>query len=59
MIVLTMEDDKFISCGLSSGARFIVNGDRGLFGLKNYENILILKPYHFLKLFEKGRPTGA
>jgi len=43
------DDDKFISCALSGGARIIVSGDRDLLNLGHYGKILIMNPAEFIK----------
>ena len=50
-------DDKFISCAVAAGAKYIVSGDRHLLDLKTYRGIRILPPADFLKLkvFRQGR----
>jgi uncharacterized protein len=43
------DDDKFISCALSGGARVLVSGDRDLIGLGHYGKIHIMNPAEFIK----------
>lgn len=45
-------DDKILSCALSSGADFIISGDKHLLKLKIFEGIPILSPRQFLDKFE-------
>ena len=47
-----VDDNKFIETALTGGARYIVSGDKDLLVLETYENIEILKPADFLKLFQ-------
>lgn len=50
-------DDKFISCAMAVGARYIVSGDRHLLDLRTFKGIRILPPADFVKLkvFSPGR----
>jgi uncharacterized protein len=43
-----IKDAKIISCAISSGADYIVTGDKDLLVLKEYRNIKILSPREFL-----------
>jgi len=36
-------DDKFVSCALSAGARFLVSGDDDLLALQEVEGVKIVK----------------
>jgi putative PIN family toxin of toxin-antitoxin system len=45
-------DDKFISCVLSASAGYIVSGDKGLYDLKQYKSVKIVKASDFLKMFD-------
>jgi putative PIN family toxin of toxin-antitoxin system len=47
------DDDKFISCALSAGAKFIVSGDAELYKLKRYKSVRIIKPSELLNIFYK------
>ncbi|HVY55694.1 MAG TPA: putative toxin-antitoxin system toxin component, PIN family [Thermodesulfobacteriota bacterium] len=44
------DDDKFISCAVAAGARYIVSGDRHLQNLKTFRGVRILPPTEFVKL---------
>lgn len=46
-------DNYFLACALSSGASFIVSGDKHLLKLKESQDISILTPKEFLKRFNK------
>ena len=46
------EDDKFISCALSTSADYIVTGDKDLSDLKLYKSVKIIKASDFLKMFD-------
>lgn len=46
-------DDKFLSCAVSSGAAFLISGDRHLLALKKFRSITITTPAQFLKFFRK------
>lgn len=53
-------DDKFISCAVTVGAKYIVSGDRHLLDLKKFRGIQILAPTNFVKLkVFKPRRGGA
>ena len=43
------EDDKFLSCALVSGAKYIITGDPHLLKLKDCSDISILTPRQFLR----------
>lgn len=43
------DDDKFIAAAISSGADFIVSGDKDLLELGTYQNVRLVKPSVFLK----------
>lgn len=43
-------DDKFIACALTTGAKFIVSGDRDLLDIKNYLGIEMISPTNFVKI---------
>ena len=45
------EDNKFISCAISAGVRYIVTGDRDLSDLGHYQTVKIIKAHRFLKMF--------
>ncbi|MFZ4404204.1 MAG: putative toxin-antitoxin system toxin component, PIN family [Pseudobdellovibrionaceae bacterium] len=45
------DDDKFLMCALSSKAKYIVTGDKALLDLDGYEDIKIIKPGPFAKIF--------
>lgn len=45
-------DDKVLSCALTSGAKYIITGDRHLLKLKNWSDISILTPRQFLSLIK-------
>jgi Predicted nucleic acid-binding protein, contains PIN domain len=47
------DGDKFISCALSAGAKFIVSGDADLYTLKSYKSVRIIKPSYLLNIFYK------
>lgn len=46
------DDDKFIACALSAGARYIVTGDKDLLVLETYHHIDIVTPKNFLQEFQ-------
>jgi putative PIN family toxin of toxin-antitoxin system len=45
-------DDKFISCGISANAEFIVTGDKDLCDLKKYQFVRIIHASNFIKMFD-------
>jgi putative PIN family toxin of toxin-antitoxin system len=47
------DDDKFIQCAQSGGAKFIIYGDRHLLALKSYKNIEIRTISQFLKNIDR------
>lgn len=48
-IVSDPKDNKLIECALSSGAKFIITGDKGLLSIKEFRGIKTIKPDDFLK----------
>ena len=42
------DDDKFLSCAISSGSKIIVSGDKHLLKLSGFRGISILKPREFV-----------
>ena len=42
------DDDKFLACALSGGARIVVSGDRALLRCSGYESIAVLSPRRFV-----------
>ena len=47
------DDDKFIYCALASNSPYIITGDKDLLDIKKVQNIEILKPNEFLKIYFK------
>lgn len=45
------DDNKFISCAISSSANFIISGDKDLYDLKRYKFVKIMKASDFLKMY--------
>jgi putative PIN family toxin of toxin-antitoxin system len=43
------DDDKFLAAALSSGAKYIVSGDKALLELDLYQGISVMKPGDFIK----------
>ncbi len=48
-------DNIILDCAQSSGADFIVSGDKHLLNLKSFQNIPILTPRQFINRFKKIR----
>lgn len=46
-----IDDNKFIETALTGSANYLVSGDKDLLVLEAYENIQIIKPVDFLKLY--------
>jgi putative PIN family toxin of toxin-antitoxin system len=46
------EDNKFLSCALTSGADFIVTGDDDLLILNQFQTVKIIKPIEFINYLE-------
>jgi len=49
------KDDIYLRVAKASGSRVIVTYDEDLLVLKNYDNIIIVKPGDFLKSFQRTR----
>jgi len=47
------DDNKILECAVSSGADFMVTGDKHLLNLKNFGNIKIIKAREFLDIINK------
>ena len=48
-------DDKFLACGLETGADYIVSGDRHLLEIKSYQGIQIVNARTFVKKMKGKR----
>lgn len=48
------DDNKFIECAMTANADFIISGDPHLLRLERVENLIIVNPFQFLKMFEIG-----
>jgi len=48
-------DDKFLDCALSAGAKYIVSGDNDLLSLTRFQSIEIVNPAVFLGILNKQR----
>ena len=46
------DDNKFIACAISGQSDFIVTGDKGLYKVKKYKTIKIIKVEDFLRLLK-------
>ncbi|MBM4387283.1 MAG: putative toxin-antitoxin system toxin component, PIN family [Deltaproteobacteria bacterium] len=46
------DDDKFLSCALSTSVGIIVSGDKQFRALKKYGTVRIVAPSEFLKMFK-------
>jgi putative PIN family toxin of toxin-antitoxin system len=49
VVLADPDDDKFIECALSTGAAYLVSGDRHLRVLERYQGIRIVSPAEFLR----------
>lgn len=47
-------DDKFIHCAIEGNVKVIISGDRYLLSLKQVDDIRIVNPFQFLKLYRAG-----
>jgi putative PIN family toxin of toxin-antitoxin system len=45
-------DDKFLSCAITSGASFIISGDKHLLELKEFQDTPIISARKFLKIIK-------
>ncbi len=45
-------DNRVLECAVAAGASYIVTGDDHLLGIKQYKEIIILKPAEFLTLLD-------
>ena len=45
------DDDNILACAVAAGADYLVTGDSDLLGIKNYQNIRIIRPRDFEALF--------
>ena len=46
-------DDMFLECAVSNQIKYIISGDKNLLKTSGYNNITVLKPNEFLKLFHE------
>ncbi|MEX0668805.1 MAG: putative toxin-antitoxin system toxin component, PIN family [Candidatus Saccharimonadales bacterium] len=46
------DDNKFIETALAGAANCVISEDKDLLVVKEYENIVIIKPAEFLKLLK-------
>lgn len=49
------DDDKFIECAVALHAKYIITGDKEVLNVRNYMDIHMVSPDHFLDLFEINR----
>ena len=49
------DDDKFISCAIDAGARYIVSGDKDLLVLEKYRDIEIITAHDFDSQFMESK----
>jgi predicted nucleic acid-binding protein len=49
------DDNRVLECAAEGKAHYIINGDRHLLKLQQYEGILILTVRQFLTIFEEQR----
>ncbi|MBU0568159.1 putative toxin-antitoxin system toxin component, PIN family [bacterium] len=47
VVEIDPDDDIFLSCALSSGAKYLVSGDRHLLDIGSFEEVNILSPRDF------------
>jgi len=48
------DDDKFLACARSAGAKYLVTEDKDLLVLEEYEGARICQPAEFIALLEAG-----
>jgi len=48
------DDDKFIECAISAGVEIIVSGDQDLLTISGFQNIKVIKPADFSKIYLEG-----
>ncbi len=48
------DDDKFLACARSAGAKYLVTGDKELLVLGHYEDTQVCQPAEFIALLEAG-----
>ena len=44
------DDDKFLHCALSVGARYVISGDKDLLSLREVSDVRVLTPSAFLRI---------
>jgi putative PIN family toxin of toxin-antitoxin system len=42
------DDDKFLACALTSGAKYVVSGDKDLLGAAGYKGLVVVSPRKFV-----------
>ncbi len=45
------DDDKFLACALTSGARYIISGDKDLLTVSGYKGLEVLSPRRFVDAY--------
>jgi putative PIN family toxin of toxin-antitoxin system len=43
------DDDKFVTCALAAGVKFIISGDKDLLDISGYQGVSVIKPGVFVK----------
>ncbi len=47
-VCIDPDDDKFLACALTSGARYIISSDKHLLGVSGYKGLKVLSPRSFV-----------
>jgi putative PIN family toxin of toxin-antitoxin system len=42
------DDDKFLACALTSGAKYVISGDKDLLGASGYKGLVVVSPRKFV-----------
>ena len=47
------DDDKFLACGIATGTKLIVSGDKHLLDVSGYQGVTVLRPRAFVDRYLK------
>jgi len=48
-VCIDPDDDKFLACALTSGARYVISGDKHLLRVSGYKGLKVLSPRRFVE----------
>lgn len=57
VILVDESDNRYLECGVTGEANYIITGDEHLLALEEYEGIKIVSPAVFVTLYETGQAS--